>query len=80
MPLDPATVQAQGVSHGEGKSTVQLDGGVSVSGSLVADATGHSRKLVEFDKAFNPGEHGKVALGKSYTAVPPRLAVGLQTS
>lgn len=41
--------------HGGGRSTLELDGGVQVSGSLVVDATGHSRKLVEFDKAFNPG-------------------------
>lgn len=29
--------------------------GVELVGSLVVDATGHSRKLVEFDKPFNPG-------------------------
>lgn len=49
-------LQAQRVRHGGGRSTLELDGGVQVSGSLVVDATGHSRKLVEFDKPFNPGE------------------------
>ncbi|PSC67972.1 Lycopene beta chloroplastic [Micractinium conductrix] len=50
--------KAQDVKHGGGRSEVQCDGGVGVSGSLVVDATGHSRKLVEFDKAFNPGYQG----------------------
>jgi flavin-dependent dehydrogenase len=31
---------------------------VSVRGSLVLDATGHSRRLVEFDRAFDPGYQG----------------------
>lgn len=50
--------KAQGVSHGGGRSTVQCEGDLGVSGSMVVDATGHSRKLVEFDKAFNPGYQG----------------------
>lgn len=50
--------KAQRVRHGGGRSTLELDGGVQVSGSLVVDATGHSRKLVEFDKPFNPGYQG----------------------
>ena len=43
------------MSHGDGRSTVALEGGGQVAGSLVVDATGHSRKLVEYDKPFNPG-------------------------
>jgi lycopene beta-cyclase len=31
---------------------------VQISGSLVLDATGHSRRLVEFDKKFDPGYQG----------------------
>ncbi|KAI3438710.1 hypothetical protein D9Q98_001130 [Chlorella vulgaris] len=50
--------KAQDVTHADGRSTVRLDGGVSVCGSFVADATGHSRKLVEFDQPFNPGYQG----------------------
>lgn len=43
------------MSHSGGRSTVELEGGAEVSGSLVVDATGHSRKLVEYNKPFNPG-------------------------
>ena len=31
---------------------------VRVTGSLVLDATGHSRRPVEFDRAFDPGYTG----------------------
>nr|WJE87832.1 lycopene beta-cyclase [Chlorella sorokiniana] len=50
--------KAKDVSHGDGRSTVALEGGGQVAGSLVVDATGHSRKLVEYDKPFNPGYQG----------------------
>ena len=45
-------------SHGNGASTVKLADGRQIKGSLVLDATGHSRKLVEYDKEFNPGFQG----------------------
>ena len=60
------TLQVQDVSHGGGRSTVACDAGVTVTGSLVVDATGHSRKLVEYDQPFDPGEGpggGLVGLG-----------------
>lgn len=58
--------------HGDGQSTVFIEGvgaaggdgssssgsSVQLSGSLVLDATGHSRRLVEFDKKFDPGYQG----------------------
>jgi len=48
------------VQHGDGSSTVTVEGpeSVQISGSLVLDATGHSRRLVEFDKKFDPGYQG----------------------
>jgi lycopene beta-cyclase len=54
------TGKVDSVSHGDGQSTVLLEGaeGVTVSGSLVLDATGHSRRLVQFDKKFDPGYQG----------------------
>jgi hypothetical protein len=33
-------------------------GAAAISGSLVLDATGHSRRLVQFDKKFDPGYQG----------------------
>lgn len=45
-------------SHADGSSTVALADGRSVRGSLVLDATGHSRKLVQFDQKFDPGYQG----------------------
>lgn len=32
--------------------------GTDVVGTLVLDATGHARRLVEFDKKFDPGYQG----------------------
>lgn len=32
--------------------------GSDVIGTLVLDATGHARRLVEFDKKFDPGYQG----------------------
>eukprot|EP00878_Enallax_costatus_P018860 GHUV01019880.1.p1 GENE.GHUV01019880.1~~GHUV01019880.1.p1 ORF type:complete len:433 (+),score=152.84 GHUV01019880.1:416-1714(+) len=47
------------VQHADGRSTVKLqDSDVQVSGSLVLDATGHSRRLVQYDKKFDPGYQG----------------------
>mmetsp|Transcript_12609 Transcript_12609/g.27244 ORF Transcript_12609/g.27244 Transcript_12609/m.27244 type:complete len:555 (+) Transcript_12609:195-1859(+) len=46
------------VSHGSGSSTVKLTDGRTIGGSLVLDATGHVRKLVEFEKKFDPGYQG----------------------
>ena len=43
------------VIHGEGKSLLTCEDGTEVSANLVLDATGHARKLVEFDRPFNPG-------------------------
>ncbi len=51
--------RAAGVRHGSGASTVSLGGGLGeVSGSLVLDATGHQRVLVEYDRTFDPGYQG----------------------
>jgi lycopene beta-cyclase len=53
------TGKVDSVSHGEGQSTVKLqDSDATVSGTLVLDATGHSRRLVQFDKKFDPGYQG----------------------
>lgn len=54
-----STGKVDSVHHADGSSTVQLqDSDVKVSGSLVLDATGHSRRLVKFDKKFDPGYQG----------------------
>ena len=45
----------KGVSHEGGSSTLRCTGGQEIGASMVLDATGHSRRLVEFDKPFNPG-------------------------
>ncbi|KAG2488086.1 hypothetical protein HYH03_013389 [Edaphochlamys debaryana] len=47
-----------GCSHGEGSSTVALGSGTKIRGSLILDATGHSRRLVQYDKKFDPGFQG----------------------
>lgn len=52
------TGKVEGVRHGDGSSTVSTAEGVSLQGSLVLDATGHTRKLVQFDKKFDPGYQG----------------------
>jgi hypothetical protein len=53
------TGKVDSVSHSSGSSTVKLQGSdVTISGSLVLDATGHSRRLVQFDKKFDPGYQG----------------------
>ena len=43
------------MTHGGGASSVACADGSHVAGTLVLDATGHARKLVEFDAEFNPG-------------------------
>jgi hypothetical protein len=50
--------KAERVSHGGGMSTLYLSDGRSISGSLVLDATGHSRRLVKYDQKFDPGYQG----------------------
>ncbi|KAI8463201.1 MAG: chloroplast lycopene beta cyclase precursor [Monoraphidium minutum] len=52
------TDKVEGVAHGGGSSTVSTAGGKTVKGSLVLDATGHSRRLVKFDQKFDPGYQG----------------------
>lgn len=56
------TVKVEGVSHAGGRSTLRCAGGVDLVGSLVVDATGHSRCLVEFDGKFDPGYQGAYGL------------------
>ncbi|KAG2430978.1 hypothetical protein HYH02_013511 [Chlamydomonas schloesseri] len=50
--------KVSGVTHGGGSSAVQLADGREIRGSLVLDATGHSRRLVQYDKKFDPGFQG----------------------
>jgi hypothetical protein len=50
--------KVDGVSHADGLSTVRLTDGRSIQGSMVLDATGHARKLVNFDQKFDPGYQG----------------------
>jgi lycopene beta-cyclase len=52
------TDKVDGVQHGDGSSTVSTAGGVQLQGSMVLDATGHSRRLVQFDQKFDPGYQG----------------------
>lgn len=46
---------AKSVEHEGGSSTLHSNGGTKIRSNMVLDATGHARKLVEFDKPFNPG-------------------------
>ena len=46
------------MTHSGGQSCVSTSDGRYVSGSLVLDATGHARKLVQYDKEFDPGFQG----------------------
>jgi len=43
------------VSHGDGASAVACADGSRLTATMVLDATGHARKLVEFDAKFDPG-------------------------
>ena len=47
--------RVESVAHGGGASRVACADGSTVTGTLVLDATGHARKLVEFDAKFDPG-------------------------
>jgi hypothetical protein len=51
------------VAHADGHSTVAAAGGGALRGSMVLDATGHSRRLVKFDKKFDPGASWGLTLG-----------------
>ena len=69
------TVEGSGTSHANGSSTVRLTDGRQIKGSLVLDATGHARRLVEYDKEFNPGFQGAYGIiaGEKY---PLRVCMG----
>ena len=43
------------VEHQDGSSHVMCSDGTQIKGCMVLDATGHARKLVEYDKPFDPG-------------------------
>lgn len=60
-------VKVDSVEHGEGLSTVtcapsdsnlKKDDELKVAARFVVDATGHSRRLVKYDRPFNPGYQG----------------------
>lgn len=59
--------RVEGVEHGGGSSQVVCSDGTRIAGCMVLDATGHARKLVEYDKAFNPGY--QVQSCSAFTAV-----------
>jgi lycopene beta-cyclase len=46
------------VVHKQGRSIITCSDGTVITGSMVLDATGHSRKLIKYDKPFNPGYQG----------------------
>lgn len=52
------TDKVEGVTHAAGRSSVATGSGAVLRGALVLDATGHSRRLVEFDRKFDPGYQG----------------------
>ncbi|KAG0581182.1 hypothetical protein KC19_4G230600 [Ceratodon purpureus] len=43
------------VDHNPSKSFVTCEDGTLIEAAVVLDATGHSRRLVKYDKPFNPG-------------------------
>ncbi|XP_073389043.1 lycopene beta cyclase, chloroplastic isoform X1 [Physcomitrium patens] len=43
------------VDHNVSKSIVTCEDGTMIEAAVVLDATGHSRRLVQYDKPFNPG-------------------------
>ena len=47
--------KVDGVQHKDGGSHVVCSDGTRIRGCMVLDATGHARKLVEYDKPFDPG-------------------------
>eukprot|EP00236_Picocystis_salinarum_P000758 CAMPEP_0183829082 /NCGR_PEP_ID=MMETSP0807_2-20130328/3124_1 /TAXON_ID=88271 /ORGANISM="Picocystis salinarum, Strain CCMP1897" /LENGTH=513 /DNA_ID=CAMNT_0026074289 /DNA_START=91 /DNA_END=1632 /DNA_ORIENTATION=+ len=50
--------KVNGVEHRQGTSYLDIEGHGELPSSIVVDATGHFRKLVEFDAEFNPGYQG----------------------
>ena len=50
----------KGAEHKDGVSSVQCDDGMAVRSSIVLDATGHTRQLIQFGKGkkFDPGFQG----------------------
>jgi hypothetical protein len=53
--------RVEGVAHGDGASELCCADGVRVPAAMVLDATGHSRKLVQFDAPFDPGYQARAA-------------------
>lgn len=43
------------MDHNPSKSSVTCEDGTLIEAAVVLDATGHSRRLVKYDKPFNPG-------------------------
>lgn len=43
------------MDHNVSKSIVTCEDGTMIEAAVVLDATGHSRRLVQYDKPFNPG-------------------------
>lgn len=63
--------KVEGVVHGDGSSELCCADGVRVPAAMVLDATGHSRKLVQFDAPFDPGyQVGSVLWLVSYLLLP----------
>ena len=50
--------KVNGIKTMDGKSILECEQGVGITGSLALDATGHSRRLVEYDQPFDPGYQG----------------------
>lgn len=50
-----SVLQVRKVSHLKDRSFVSCEDDVLVEAAVVLDATGFSRRLVEYDKPFNPG-------------------------
>lgn len=48
----------ESVTHAGGRSAVLATDGTALDGAMVLDATGHVRKLVQFDAPFEPGYQG----------------------
>ena len=65
----------KGAEHGEGVSSVQCADGTAVHSSVVLDATGHTRQLIQFaeGKKFDPGYQGAYGITAkvgSWSTVP----------
>jgi lycopene beta-cyclase len=48
-------LQVLNVQHDEDRSYVSCDDGTLIEATTVLDATGFARRLVQYDKPFNPG-------------------------